>query len=163
MVKERLHKISDSLFNCLLLIRYNIFNEQSIIKSFSENPKEVDKYLKICPLPTSHIKVILYLQNCKSPSISQIANNLNISKSNMSPIINNLVDLELISTYPDINDKRIMRVQLTDKAHKVFNIFYKASKDSIYKKISALSDKDISILENSLSDLNCIFNKLSKN
>lgn len=156
MHNENLDNISESMLKFLFSIQ-NIFTERDIFKHLS------DKSLKNCcksSLPNSHIRVILYLARFNSSSISEIAKNLNISKPNMTPIIDKLIDEDLVTRYPDPNDRRILRVDLTAKATDFFNDVRNCAKEIILDKISSLPDDDLDRLENSLIDLIDISQKL---
>ena len=102
MDKKDLTKTSDALFSLLIQLNNKVFNQ--------------DKMVKCSPLPPSHVKVIFYLLNNGSSSISDIASNLEISKPNMTPIIDKLLKDDLVQRTEDPNDRRIVRIALTQKA-----------------------------------------------
>ena len=108
-----------------------------------------------------HARVIFYLLEFNSSAISQIADNLGISKSNMTPIIDNLINYGLVNRYPDSHDRRVLRVELTDKAHKLLDSFRVAIFTSFVEKISPLSDDEIILLNDSISNLVTILKKLN--
>lgn len=156
MSNVNLDNISEYMLKFLFSIQ-NIFTEKEVFKHLSESS------LKSCsksPLPNSHIKVILYLARFKSSSISEIAKNLNISKPNMTPIIDKLIDEGLVTRYSDPNDRRILRVDLTPKATDFFNDIRISAKKIIFDKISNLNEDDLIKLESSLIDLIDISQKL---
>lgn len=157
MNNANLETISEYMLNFLFSI-HNIFTEREIFKYLSENS------IKSCcnsSLPNSHVRVILYLARCNSSSISEIAKNLNISKPNMTPIIDKLIDEDLVTRYPDHNDRRILRVDLTPKATNLFNDIRNSAKQIISDKISNLNNDDLNRLETSLTNLIDISQKLS--
>jgi DNA-binding MarR family transcriptional regulator len=160
MSDSKLYKTSCMLLDFLSLVRDGLFIENDFTKNFPINSNEFQA--KICSLsmPPSHINVILYLAKVKSSPISHIAKKLNISKSNMTPIIDKLIDLELVHRYTDSKDRRILRVELTPKAIELFEYVESAAKDAIKNKISTLSDEDLNDLTSSLDTLSTIFKKL---
>ncbi|MBW6410452.1 MarR family winged helix-turn-helix transcriptional regulator [Clostridium weizhouense] len=163
MHKQDLDKISDSLLTFLFLVRNNIFNTNDLIKNFPKPPKEVEDYMNKFPMPPSHTKVILYLHKSNSCPISQIANNLGISKSNMTPIIDKLIEYGLVKRYCDKNDRRILRVELTEKALDIFEEFRNAAKTKLASRIEVLNDDDLYTLSDCISKLYNIMKKIEKN
>lgn len=161
MDRKNLDTTADSLVDFFLLVRNNIFSQEDFLKNFNDFQKKFDgKMSDITPLPLSNIKVIIYLSTVKTSSISQIAMNLGISKPNMTPIIDNLLEYGLITRFSDPKDRRILRVQLTQKALDIFDFFKDSAKDSLKYKISSLSDEDLYELNNHVSGLQKILGKL---
>ena len=72
----------------------------------------------------------------------------------MTPIIDNLINYGLVNRYPDSNDRRILRVELTKKACKLLDAFRIAICNSFVEKISPLSDDEVIMLDDSISNLN---------
>ncbi|MBN1054026.1 MULTISPECIES: MarR family transcriptional regulator [unclassified Clostridium] len=162
MHKQDLDKISDSLLTFLFLVKNNVFSENEFIKNFPKPPKEVEDYMNEFPMPPSHTKVILYLHKSSSSPISQIASNLGISKSNMTPIIDKLIEYGLVNRYPDSKDRRILRVELTAKALDIFEKFRNAAKAKLASKIEILDDDDLYALSDCVSKLYNIMQKIEK-
>ncbi|AOR22484.1 MarR family winged helix-turn-helix transcriptional regulator [Clostridium taeniosporum] len=162
MHKQDLDKISDSLLTFLFLVKNNIFSENDFIKNFPKPPKKIEDYMNKFPMPPSHTKVILYLHKANSSPISQIANNLGISKSNMTPIIDKLIEYGLVNRYCDENDRRILRVELTKKALDIFEEFRNAAKAKLVSKIEILDDDDLYTLNDCVSKLYNIMKKIEK-
>ncbi len=160
MSHSKLSKTTDMLLDFLLLVRDGLFINNDFMKNFPLNSHEFQEKICSISMPPSHINVILYLSKVKSSPISQIAKNLNISKSNMTPIIDKLIDMELVNRYTDNKDRRILRVELTPKALEIFKYLESAAKDSIKSKISILSAEDLDDLSSSLYTLSAILKKL---
>lgn len=160
MDKDNLFKVADSLVNFLSLIQNSVLKENDIIKNFHASANCGEIYGPDFSIPPSHVRVIFYLIECDSPPISQIADNLNISKSNMTPIIDNLISYGLVNRYPDPKDRRILRVKLTQKACTLLDSFRIAVCNSFVEKISPLSDDEVVMLDDSISNLITILKKL---
>lgn len=155
MSDSNLSKVSNDILNFIFTIQC-VFTESDFIKKLSS------KSNCRCPnLPPSHIKVIFYLTKYKSPSISEIAKSLKISKPNMTPIIDKLIEENLVTRYPDPNDRRVLRVDLTPKSKNLLNYIYKEAMNVISDRISSLCDDDLIKIEKSLNDITDIFNKLN--
>jgi len=125
-------------------------------------PKQFQEYIEKCPmLPPSHIKVIIYLYGINSAPMSQIASTLNISKSNMTPIIDKLISYGLVKRYTDEKDRRILRIELTELAFNIFNHFKNYAKSVLLNKVSILPDDDLEEAQYCIEKLTSIFLKLS--
>jgi DNA-binding MarR family transcriptional regulator len=160
MDKDNLLKVADSLIDFLWIIKNNVLNENDMTKTFQPSINAEKKCLADTSIPPSHVRVIFYLLEFKSSPISQIAENLKISKPNMTPIIDNLINHGLVNRYTDPNDRRILRVELTDKALKILDAFRIAIRDSFAEKISPLSDDEIIMLNESITNLLFLLKKL---
>lgn len=133
------NNISNNLYILLLSLHKHIFNPTNLSKSLN--------------IPPSHMKVLLYLTHSGPTPISKVARDLQISKPNMTPIIDKLVNENLIIRSLDKRDRRVILLETTDKCA----IFLKNAEDSlklvISKKISNLNDDDLYKLSNAVDDL----------
>jgi DNA-binding MarR family transcriptional regulator len=160
MDKDNLLKVADSLIDFLWIIRNNVLTQNDMSKNFHPALDEEKKCFSDAPMPPSHVRVIFYLLEFNSSPISQIAENLKISKPNMTPIIDNLINHELVNRYTDPNDRRILRVELTDKALKIVDALRISIRDSFAEKISPLSDDELVMLDKSIENLVFLLKKL---
>lgn len=157
MSNSNLNMVSNNILNFIYTIQ-GVFTESDFLKKLPL----IDNCDCKCPnLPPSHIKVIFYLTKYNSPSISEIAKNLKISKPNMTPIIDKLIDENLVTRYSDSTDRRILRIELTPKAKNLLHHIYESARSVISDKISSLSDDDLNRLEKSLNNIIDIFNKVN--
>lgn len=132
MSTQELQKISNDLYSLLICLNKKIFNPEHIIKGL--------------PLPPSHIKVIFYLAHHNKPSVSSIANYLSISKSNMTPIIDKLIKEDFVARFDDPNDRRIIRITLTNKGNEFLKQQQLKFKETLTEKISCLTSEELSKL-----------------
>lgn len=141
-----LDRISDSLFNMVLELHKKTFNKDQIVKG-------------LC-MPPSHAKVIFCLSHTGPLSLSHLASTIGVSKPNMTPIIDKLIQDGFINRYEDPKDRRILRVELTKKATNLLECQTQEFKDMLSKKLSTLSIEDLSCLEVSLKEVTTILSKL---
>ncbi|MGL5749628.1 MAG: MarR family winged helix-turn-helix transcriptional regulator [Paraclostridium sp.] len=141
-----LTKLSDDLIYLLMQLNSKTFSS--------------DKIIKCAPLPPSHVKVIFYLINNGSSSISDIASSLGISKPNMTPIIDKLIKEDLVCRQEDPHDRRIVRIELTKKAHDMGESHKQRLREILFDKISSLPDEDLNKMSNLVIDLTDIILKL---
>jgi DNA-binding MarR family transcriptional regulator len=160
MDKDNLLKVADSLIDFLWIIRNNVLTQNDMSKNFHPALEGEKKCFSDSSMPPSHVRVIFYLLEFNSSPISQIAENLKISKPNMTPIIDNLINYGLVNRFTDPNDRRILRVELTDKALKILHNLRDSIRDSFAEKISPLSDDEIVMLDESIENLVFLLKKL---
>lgn len=160
MDKSNLFKAADSFINFLWLIQNTVLKEHDLTKNFQSQHNKEKKCFCDFSLPPSHVRVIFYLIDVDSSPISQIADSLGISKPNMTPIIDNLIKYGLVTRYPDPNDRRILRVQLTPKTCELLDSLRISICNSFVEKISSLSADEVNTLDNSISNLIAILKKL---
>lgn len=140
-----LNEISDNLYLLLLSLNRNIFNPNVLAKKFN--------------VPHSHIKVLLYLINHGPHSISKMAKDLCISKPNMTPVIDKLVEDGLVTRDYDPTDRRVILIQTTPKALEFLKETQEYVKELIKEKLSSLSDEDLNTLSTSLDTCLSIIKK----
>lgn len=138
---------SDELYSLLIYLNRKIFNHDDIIKRLS--------------IPSSHAKVIFYLIYSKNASVSEIAKDLSISKSNMTPIIDKLIKEGFVERLPDPNDRRIIRIGITEKGYKFSTEQKELAKKNLREKISSLSSEDLVQIQNLTKKLNEILLKIN--
>ncbi|MCR1952659.1 MULTISPECIES: MarR family transcriptional regulator [unclassified Clostridium] len=148
MNNNELKDISDNLLNLLFQIHNRLFNPSEMVKGVS--------------IPPSHMKVIFYLSRKKSMSVSDVAKCLDISKPNMTPIIDKLINEGFVYRYTDPNDRRKINIELTEKAHLFLKNKELEIKNSLLTKISTLDDEDLHKLNITIKDMYDILIKLKK-
>ena len=102
-MKEKADKLID-LFTLLIETRYN--DEKS---ACADTP--------LCSLNSNDLKVLLSLTGKDFPSIKEIADELSLPMSTLTGIFNKLVMKGLVSRDRCENDRRVVRVNLTEKGH----------------------------------------------
>lgn len=140
-------KISETLFNLILELHKNTFNRDHLVKHSC--------------LPPSHVKVIFTLSHTGPLSLSHLANTMGISKPNITPIIDKLIQDGFVNRYEDPNDRRILRVELTEKANELHKFQTEKYKAMLLPKLSNLSSEDLDLLDHSLNKIMPIICKLN--
>ena len=140
-----LNEISDNLYLLLLSLNRHIFNPTVLTKKFN--------------VPHSHIKVLFYLIHHGPTSISKMAKELCISKPNMTPVIDKLVEEGLVTRDYDPTDRRVILIQTTPKALEFLKETQDYVKEIIKEKLSSLNDEDINTLSTSLESLLSVIKK----
>lgn len=141
-----LNRVSKKLFKLITGFQKKAFNQDELIKCF--------------PLPPSNVKVMFYLIHNGSDTVSNIGKTLNISKPNMTPIIDKLFNDGFVRRFEDPKDRRKIRIEITEKGHNFLHEKRKQLLNNFSDKISVLPSEDIIKLEESLNTLNSIISKL---
>ena len=143
---ENLMGATEELYTLLLCLNRKVFSHDDIVKRLS--------------IPPSHAKVIFHLHFGGEASVSEIAKNLSISKSNMTPIIDKLIQENLVERFTDPNDRRIIRVRVTEKGHEFCLKQREKTKKHLEEKISSLSLEELEKIKDLAKELNSIFSKI---
>jgi DNA-binding MarR family transcriptional regulator len=146
MSTVELNKLSGDLYNLSFYLHSIIFHQKEILKNIS--------------MPPSHFKVIMYLKRKGSTSISEAAKHLTISKPNMTPIIDKLIAEGMVNRYNDPDDRRIIRIELTDKAREFLKEQEQIIKSILAKKMSSLDSDDLESLSKHVPSITDIILKL---
>lgn len=141
-----LNEISKNLLHLSYILNRTIFNNNELNKGLT--------------IPPSHVGVIFCLEQNGSMSISEIAKKLNIYKPNMTPILDKLIQEGFVIRCEDPKDRRILRIELTNKGHEFVAFQREKFQDIIRKKVSNLSENDFEKLSASLINLKDIVSKL---
>ncbi|WP_196000208.1 MarR family transcriptional regulator [Clostridium sp. 1001271B_151109_B4] len=140
-----LNEISDNLYLLLLSLNRHIFNPNVLTKKFN--------------VPHSHIKVLFHLIHHGPTSISKMAKELCISKPNMTPVIDKLVEDGFVTRDYDPTDRRVILIQTTPKALEFLKETQDFIKEIIKEKLSSLNEEDINTLSTSLDSLLSVIKK----
>lgn len=146
VVTEDLNNISNDLFTLLLYLSSRLLNPSIMLKGLA--------------LPPSHVKVIFHLAKLGPCPVSQIANHLIISRPNMTPIIDKLISEGYVDRYDDPNDRRIIMIKMTEKAHKFLHDVESDAKAQLIEKLKLLEKDDLEKIKVILPQLNDIVQKI---
>ncbi|MEG2935371.1 MAG: MarR family transcriptional regulator [Clostridium sp.] len=147
MDEKNLTKVSEQFFGLVMQLHKKILKPEEFMKGF--------------PIPPSHAKVIFYLSQ-KGPSpVSAIGKELCISKSNMTPIIDKLLEDGYVNRYEDPKDRRILRIEVTEKAKEAFKMKRDFAVKALMTKLSELNNEDLTDLGTALESFHNILDKLS--
>lgn len=147
MDEKNLTKLSEDFFLLMMLLH------KKIIK--------LEDFMKNTVVPPSHVKVVFYLAQNGPSSVSSIARDLCISKPNMTPIIDKLLECGYVNRYEDPNDRRVIRIEITEKANEVFKIKKDLMKSFLKEKLSVLPEEDLISLSGAISEFKRVMSKIN--
>ncbi len=92
-----------------------------------------------------HTLGILYRRN--SLPMSELAGLLKISKQQLTPLVDKLSDCQLVSRKLDEEDRRVVRIELTEQGHITFRSAFVEIRRSFTEKLGKLPEADLDELE----------------
>ena len=112
------------------------------------------------PIPVNQFVVLMALINDPSASISEISRTLNISKQQMTTIIDKLVKSGLAQRHPDINDRRRTVITITDAGMATLDQQKETVHLMFHERISRLSPEEIGQLAQATYTYNRLVRKM---
>lgn len=146
MDEKSLGKLSKDFFELIMQLHKDVVKPDDLMKGLN--------------IPPSHGKVIFYLAHKGPSSVSTIAKDLCISRPNMTPIIDKLLETGYVNRYEDPNDRRVLRIEITEKAHTAFRMKRDLMMDLLKDKLSTLNDEDLKSLDIAMSEFSRILSNL---
>ncbi|MFO8101193.1 MAG: MarR family transcriptional regulator [Dehalococcoidia bacterium] len=109
-----------------------------------------------------HLEILNLLYDEKTLHMAEIADMLLISKSQMTRLIDELINLEMVERHPDKNDRRKSNIVLTPKGSKTVEEFKRGVEDNTKIWLSSLNDEELSRIAASLKQIQNSVMKLSR-
>ncbi|GGG00304.1 MarR family transcriptional regulator [Paenibacillus abyssi] len=107
-------------------------------------------------------RVLILLHELRRAIVSDLSEQLNISRPNMTPLLEKLVRQELVERIPCENDRRNIYIQITPKGDWVCSEFQRVISGKIKDMLSVYDDIDLSELIVHMNKLKSILLKLPK-
>ncbi len=107
-----------------------------------------------------HLEILKLLYDDGMLHLAEIADLLFISKSQMTRLIDELIELDMVERQPDAVDRRKSNIILKDKGNNVVEEFRAKVGESIKSWLSSLSEEELRELSVSLKRLQDIIFKL---
>ena len=114
---------------------------------------------KLIHLSILQIQTLVFLKQNKEVSMGDIAEGFRIELSSATSLLNKLYDLKLVERRTDSDDKRLVKISLTDKGTTLLKEAMGERKKKLQKILSYLSEKEQFDLLTILETLN---NRLHK-
>jgi DNA-binding MarR family transcriptional regulator len=106
-----------------------------------------------------HLTIMGMLGEGSSP-MSEIGMRLIAPKSQMTHLVDHLVSLGIVDRQPDVKDRRVINIALSDYGRAALREHRELVKKNIMNKISSLTKEDLKALSNALVTLKDIGAKL---
>lgn len=138
-----------------LLIYYPLFYRR--VKT-SINDDKCLKYGK----SDGYYQILGILMSWGPSPISKIGKELYISKPNMTPLIDKLVNEKMVKRIRSIEDRRVVNIEITDDGKKFMLEARKVVEENIKGNLSNLDEDEFKILYESLENIKKIALKINK-
>ena len=146
MDEEKLNRMVDDLYLFFPLFRKKLFKYK--------------KNLMQKKIPHSFYHILKVLKKRGELPMSEIGRLVYISKSNMTSLIDKLVENGLAERLPDKNDRRVINIALTDKGKELLKDWRKYSNTEIKMNLSTLSNEDLEKFYESIENIRDILLKM---
>jgi MarR family transcriptional regulator, 2-MHQ and catechol-resistance regulon repressor len=111
---------------------------------------------------SSEFRLVAVVSRHGSMAISRIADFLNVSKPNMTKLVDKLIEEGKIKRVSDLKDRRVTKIEITDVGVAYMENCMDSAKHYAKKKLSALTPQELDTLYNSLDNLLKILNKMKE-
>ncbi len=111
--------------------------------------------------PLQHIAVsTLYRRG--SLSMSELALAMQVSKQQLTPLVDKLINQGLLAKNKDQNDRRVMRIEVTEQGRNMFSELFAEIKCDLVEKLGALPGEDLDELGRLLKRILRILKNIEK-
>ena len=135
----------------------NIFEITMAFKTKFFNPHSLSKS---CDAPPSQIRVLFYLKGHGENTMSVLAHHLHISKPNLTPIIDKLLEDGYVERNASSKDRRIILISLSEKGWEFLGELNETIIQNFKERIKSLSDEEIVLLNESAKNFLDIMKKI---
>jgi len=139
-------EITENLFYTLRLIHKKLL--------------KVEDAALIKDLSRPHFAIMMMLSEVGKLPISAIGKRLLIPKPQMTNLVDRLIKLGIVDRLPDLRDRRIINIALTNKGIEVLGELRKAIESNVRDKLTYLRNEELEELAVSLAKLRAIGAKL---
>lgn len=126
--------------------------------------KKIFKAIPIDKLPLhltpSNMDVLFLLLEIRSATISELCNHLKISRPNMTPIIDKLVEYKLVERKTSEEDRRVTQISITALGDQLCKELQNSMRDHIKSTFASLENDDLIALKECLATLKTILMKV---
>lgn len=143
-----IESISQNIFNVMPLLRKRLLHMDVIQAEHG--------------IPLSHVQVLSMLNETGSMSVSEISTRLGIAKPNITPLVDRLIEDNLVDRIRDTNDRRVVNVVILDAGKELLTAIRTTIGDQVQTWSSTISAADFRELADSLSSLTRILSLMQK-
>ncbi|MDF2533636.1 MAG: transcriptional regulator [Clostridia bacterium] len=146
MENKQFESIIESLFTIVPLLK------KDLIKPELDNEGN--------DLSPTHLHILFLLEDIGVQSMSEIGRNLQINKSNLTPLIQKLIDKQLVERIYEEKDRRYVNIGLTVEGEKRINMQKLRIANHLKEKLSILNSDELQRFSESLIEVKNIMSKL---
>ena len=115
---------------------------------------------KISEFPPSHIKVLFFLKKMGEKTMSELAKIMEVSKPNLTPIVDRLLEEKLIARKEAQKDRRKLVVEITEDGETFIHMLHEKAKEKLGERLAEMSEEDLLKLHEATKTLQDVLKKL---
>lgn len=146
MEQEKYEQLVENLFLIMPLLKKKLVKQ--------------DLYSEEMDLSPSHIHILLALEEMGSLSISELAKTVMVSKTNMTPLIQKLIDKNYVERTYDKKDRRYIHISLTEAGNGFLENHKALVINGLKGKIAKFNEEELEKLLTSLEALKKLLNNI---
>jgi MarR family transcriptional regulator, organic hydroperoxide resistance regulator len=146
MKENEIDKVTAHLYYLLPLLQKKIYR-----------PCRQEQKSIISPM---QIRSMVLLREKGSITMTELAKEMLIAKPQLTPIIDKLIDSDLVERKNEKDDRRIIKISLTSSGHELLEVHKNEMLELLKKKIDFFDIKDLASLDEALDRVINIINKL---
>jgi MarR family transcriptional regulator, organic hydroperoxide resistance regulator len=94
-------------------------------------------------LSPGQFQAISILYHKEALPMSELAVDMKISKQQLTPIIAKLIESNLVVRKADENDRRIIRIEITEHGRSIYKALFASIKGNFTEKLGLIPDKEL--------------------
>ena len=102
--------------------------------------------------------MVIYME--ESPHMTKVCHHMNMEKGSLTPVVDSLIELELVRRRRDPHDRRKVILGLTQKGGGLVESHLERVHRHVQKKLERLPKRDVERFKRALQDLHEITQKL---
>ncbi len=122
-------------------------------------PKLVASNLRY-PLTSSNVQVLFILWEIRRSTVSDLSKHLHVSRPNMTPLIDKLVEYGLVERIQSESDRRVIDVSITPSGDELCLEIRDSMIETVQKRLTVLEEEDLTQLNESLNQIKSILMKV---
>lgn len=138
-------------------VTQNMFSFLRIIKSKLFRPLETAIKCNVSPL---QFHILGMLNEKTSMTMTELANDMLISKQQLTPMIDKLIDGNFVVRENDKDDRRIIKISLTDEGRELLQAQTNEVLDILRKKFESVNSEELKKLDAAFKQIYDIMVKL---
>ncbi|HWQ63291.1 MAG TPA: MarR family transcriptional regulator [Methanospirillum sp.] len=104
-------------------------------------------------------RLLHILENAGSQSMTELCNQMFISKPYMTRLVDTLVSEELVERQPDAKDRRVINISMTDRGMEYLRNMLTELRDHMKSFLSGFSSTDLETICNASAEIHATFSK----
>lgn len=105
------------------------------------------------------IRVLGILEITGLQSMTELCNQMFISKPYMTRLVDSLVSEGLVERQPDVKDRRVINISMTEEGRRYLRIMLKECRDHMKPFLSGFSSSDLETICNASAEMHATFSK----